>query len=76
MPVIKKERFTFWIPAFDLMSKVNASIEKIIDCNIHDECDSKPSNWRGRNKFSFILGWVRSEMIKGKTLGMALCTHL
>ena len=53
MPMVKKERFTFWIPAFNLVSKVNACVEKVLDRNIHDVFNSKPSNVGGRNEFSF-----------------------
>ena len=59
MPMVKKERFTFWIPAFNLVSKVNACVEKVLDRNIHDVFNSKPSNVGGRNEFSFVLGQVK-----------------
>jgi hypothetical protein len=57
--MIKEERFTFWIPAFDLVSKVNACVEKVLDRNIHDVFNLKPSNKGGRNKFSFVLVQVK-----------------
>ena len=57
MPMIKKERFTFWIPAFDLVSKVNACVEKVLDRNIHDVLIQSPQLKEG--EMSFLLFWVR-----------------
>ena len=57
--MVKEERFTFWIPAFDLVSKVNAGVQKILDRNIHDVFNSKPSSKGGRNEFSFVLVQVK-----------------
>jgi hypothetical protein len=55
--MIKKERFTFWIPAFDLVSKVNACVEKVLDRNIHDVLIQSPQLKEG--EMSFLLFWVR-----------------
>ena len=57
MPMIKKERFTFWIPAFDLVSEVNACVEKVLDRNIHDVLIQSPQLKEG--EMSFLLFWVR-----------------